>query len=62
MLESDIEGNVNEILFVGVERAREIEERVDTESGEASSATSFGNCLSGFTREIGVGSSRGGGS
>lgn len=62
MLESDIEGNVDEILFVGVERTREIEERVDTESREASSTTSLGNSLSWFSREVGVGSSRGGSS
>lgn len=61
MLKSNIEGNVNEILFVGVERIRGIEERVDTESREASSATGFGNCLSGFAREIMIGSDRGGG-
>lgn len=62
MLESHVKGNVDEILFIGVQRSREIEERVDTESREASSAAGLGNGLSRFSREIGVGSDRGGGS
>lgn len=48
MLQSHVEGNVDEVLLGGGGRTRKIKQRVNTESGEASLAASFGNGLGGL--------------
>lgn len=55
MVESQIEGNVNEIPFVGAQRSREIQERVHAETREPTSGTGLGNCPGRFSRDFRVG-------